>query len=66
MIHTPHYKQAGIDAEEDSENCAMRNDDVNEHAKQNFFQCKDCSFISKSERGISVLIARKTAKNKDK
>ena len=61
MLHTviDIYKQAEIDAEEESENCAEGNDDLNELTKQNFFQCKDCSFMSESKRGLSVYIARK-------
>ena len=43
LLHTviDIYKQAEIDAEEESETCAEGNDDLNELTKQNFFQCKD-------------------------
>ena len=48
------YKQAEIDAEEDFEN-----DDLNQLANQNLFQCRKCPFKSESNRRLSVHIARK-------
>ena len=51
------YKQAEIDAEEDSENGAAS--DFKQLANQNHFQCRICPFRSESNRELSVHIARK-------
>ena len=53
------YKQAEIDAEDDSEEIPARNDDVDQFTDQNFFKCRICPFRSESTRGLSVHIARK-------
>jgi hypothetical protein len=60
------YKQAEIDAEEDSENVAARNDDLDQLANQNLFKCRICPFRSESNRGLSVHIARKHNQEQEK